>query len=49
MPAFEQRLALDLVEIGVVGLAMDEGVDLGQGGMDIAVTLSRYRSGVARW
>ena len=46
--AFEQRLALQLVEIGVVRLRRDQGVDLGDGGAQVGMPIGRDRARVSR-
>ena len=48
LPAFEQRLALELVEIGVVRLRLDQGVDLRQRGARVGEAIGRDRARIAR-
>ena len=46
--AFEQRLALQLVEIRVVGHRLDQAVDLREGGAHVAEAVGRNGARVAR-
>ncbi len=48
LPAFEQRLALELVEIRVVGLRLDQPVDLGERLAQVAVAVGRDGARIAR-
>ena len=48
LAAFEQRLALELVEIRIVRLRLDQRVDLRDGGAQVGMAVGRDRAGVAR-
>ena len=48
LAGFEQGLALQLVEIGVLRLRLDQRIDLRDRGARIAVAIGRDRAGVAR-
>ena len=48
LAAFQQRLALEFVEIRIVRLRLDQAVDLRDGVARIAVTIGRDGAGIAR-